>query len=86
MLAWRTAAPTGFEFYSLRGCCSSRAEQGGATDVQVSALLSHSRGQSSTYSLASSVGAAIVCAEKQALVETRNPGGLVGLPSLKAEG
>jgi hypothetical protein len=85
MLAWRTAAPSGFEFYSLRGCCSSRAEQGGATDVQVSALLSYSRGQNSTYSLASSVGLAMACAERQAQVEIKNPGGLIGLPSLKAE-
>ncbi len=72
-VAWRAAAP-GFTFYSLRGCCSTRAEQGGATDVQISALLSHSRGQNSTYSLASSVGAAMVAAEKHAEAETKRRG------------
>ena len=77
--AWRAAAP-GFAFYSLRGCCSTRAEQGGATDVQVSALLSHSRGQNSTYSLASSVGAAMAAAEKHAKVETERRGLVVVRP------
>jgi integrase len=77
-VAWRAAAPR-FTFYSLRGCCSTRAEQGGATDVQVSALLSHSRGQNSTYSLASSVGAAMIAAEKHAKAETQRRG-LVAVP------
>jgi integrase len=72
-VAWNAAA-LGFTFYSLRGCCSTRAEQGGATDIQVSALLSHSRGQNSTYSLASSVGAAMVAAEKCAKAETKRRG------------
>jgi integrase len=72
--AWNATAPPGFEFYSLRGCCATRAEQGGASDVQVSALLSHSRGQNSTYSLASSVGAAMTAAEKHAKTETARRG------------
>jgi integrase len=71
-VAWNAVA--GFTFYSLRGCCSTRAEQGGATDVQVSALLSHSRGQNSTYSLGSSVGAAMAAADKQAQAETKRRG------------
>jgi len=71
--AWNGVAP-GFTFYSLRGCCSTRAEQGGATDVQISALLSHSRGQNSTYSLASSVGAAMAAAEKHGKAETKRRG------------
>jgi len=78
MAAWRAAAPE-FTFYTLRGCCSTRAEQGGATDVQVSALLSHSRGQNSTYSLASSVGAAMDAAAKYAKAETKRRG-LVAIP------
>jgi integrase len=82
--AWCAAAPD-FTFYTLRGCCSTRAEQGGATDVQVSALLSHSRGQNSTYSLGSSVGAAMIAAAKHAKAETKRRGLVAVRPRVDAQ-
>jgi integrase len=82
--AWNAAIPA-FDFYDLRHCCSTRAEQGGATDIQVSALLAHSRGQNTIYSLASSAGAAMLAAEKHAKAEVKRRGLVAVRPRIDAK-